>query len=55
MVTIKSHKEIELMKDVCKIVAEFYEQLEKKVRPGIYMCQCHLYRNLMISFSKKET
>ena len=23
------------MKDVCKIVAEFYEQLEKKVRPGI--------------------
>ena len=35
MVTIKSHKEIELMKDVCKIVAEFYEQLEKKIRPGI--------------------
>ena len=35
MVTIKSHKEIELMKDVCKIVAEFYEQIEKKVRPGI--------------------
>ena len=35
MVTIKSKKEIELMKDVCKIVAEFYEQLEKKVRPGI--------------------
>ena len=34
MVTIKSKKEIELMKDVCKIVAEFYEQLEKKVRPG---------------------
>ena len=31
MVTIKSKKEIELMKDVCKIVAEFYEQLEKKV------------------------
>ena len=30
MVTIKSKKEIELMKDVCKIVAEFYEQLEKK-------------------------
>ncbi len=35
MVTIKSHKEIEFMKDVCKIVAEFYEQLEKKIRPGI--------------------
>ncbi len=35
MVTIKSQKEIELMKDVCKIVAEFYEQLEKKIRSGI--------------------
>ena len=35
MITIKSHKEIEFMKDVCKIVAEFYEQLEKKIRPGI--------------------
>lgn len=35
MVTIKSQKEIELMKDVCKIVATFYEQLEKRVRPGI--------------------
>ena len=28
MVTIKSKKEIELMEDVCKIVALFYEQLE---------------------------
>ena len=35
MVTIKSKKEIELMEDVCKIVALFYEQLEKKIRPGI--------------------
>ena len=35
MVTIKSKKEIELMKDVCKIVAEFYEQLEKEVKPGM--------------------
>ena len=35
MVTIKSKKEIELMKDVCKIVAKFYEELEKEVRPGI--------------------
>ena len=35
MVTIKSQKEIELMKDVCKIVANFYDELEKKVRPGI--------------------
>lgn len=35
MVTIKSKKEIELMKDVCKIVAELYEQLEKIIRPGM--------------------
>lgn len=35
MVTIKSKKEIEIMKEVCKIVAEFYEQLEKEVKPGI--------------------
>jgi len=35
MVTIKSQKEIQLMEDVCKIVAVFYEQLEKKVKPGI--------------------
>ena len=35
MVTIKSKKEIELMKDVCRIVATFYKELEKKVKPGI--------------------
>ena len=35
MVTIKSNKEIELMEDVCKIVAKFYEQLEKEIKPGI--------------------
>ena len=35
MVTIKSKREIELMKNVCKIVAEFYEQLEKEIKPGI--------------------
>ena len=35
MITIKSHKEIELMKDVCLIVAKFYEEVEKIIRPGI--------------------
>ena len=35
MVSIKSEKEIKLMEDVCKIVAKFYEELEKEVRPGI--------------------
>ena len=35
MINIKSKKEIELMEDVCKIVARFYEELEKEVKPGI--------------------
>ena len=35
MVSIKSEKEIKLMEDVCKIVAEFYNRLEKEVRAGI--------------------
>ena len=35
MVNIKSGKEIKLMEDVCIIVAKFYEQLEKEVKPGI--------------------
>lgn len=35
MISIKSKKEIELMQDVCKIVAKFYEEMEKEVKPGI--------------------
>ena len=35
MVNIKSEKEIKLMEDVCKIVARFYEQLEKEIKPGM--------------------
>ena len=35
MVTIKSEKEIKLMEDVCKIVAKFYDELEKEIKPGI--------------------
>ena len=35
MVTIKSKKEIILMEEVCKIVAKFYEQLEKEIKPGM--------------------
>ena len=35
MISIKSEKEIKLMEDVCKIVAKFYEELEKEVKPGI--------------------
>ncbi len=35
MVTIKSKKEIELMRKVCKIVALTYQELEKHIKPGI--------------------
>ena len=35
MISIKSEKEIKLMEDVCKIVAKFYEELEKEVKPGV--------------------
>ena len=35
MVSIKSEKEIVLMEEVCKIVANFYERLEKEIKPGI--------------------
>ena len=39
MVNIKSKKEIKLMEEVCKIVAMFYEELEKEVKPGISTLQ----------------
>lgn len=42
MVTIKSKKEITLMEDVCKIVAIFYKELEKKVKPGISTFELNL-------------
>ncbi len=35
MVTIKSKKEIEFMREVCKIVAEVYQELEDKIKPGM--------------------
>ena len=35
MVTIKSKKEIEFMREVCKVVALTYQELEKKIRPGM--------------------
>ncbi len=33
MVTIKSKREIELMREPCRIVAETHELLEKSIRP----------------------
>ena len=35
MVTIKSKKEIEYMKEACRVVAVMYEELEKKIKPGM--------------------
>ena len=35
MVTIKSKKEIELMKEACKAVALTYQELEKRIKPGM--------------------
>ena len=35
MVTIKSKKEIELMKKACKVVAILYKELEPKIKPGM--------------------
>ncbi len=35
MITIKSKREIEIMKEACKITAETYEMLEKYIKPGI--------------------
>lgn len=35
MVTIKSKKEIELMKEACRVVALTYEELEKRIKPGM--------------------
>ena len=35
MVTIKSKKEIELMREACKVVALTYKELEEKIKPGM--------------------
>ena len=35
MVTIKSKREIELMKEVCKVVAQVYKELEEKIKVGM--------------------
>lgn len=35
MVTIKSKREIELMKEACRVVALTYKELEEKIKPGM--------------------
>jgi len=35
LVTIKSKKEIELMREACRVVAILYDKLEKQIKPGM--------------------
>ena len=35
MITIKSKKEIQYMKEACKVVAILYDEIEKKIKPGM--------------------
>ena len=35
MITIKNNKEIELVREACRVVALVYEELEKKIKPGM--------------------
>ena len=35
LVTIKSKKEIEYMKEACKVVALMYQEIENKIKPGM--------------------
>lgn len=35
MVTIKSKKEIECMREACKVVDELYKEIEKKIKVGM--------------------
>ena len=50
MVTIKSKKEIELMREVCKVVATVYQELEGKIRPGMSTWELdQIAENKMIS------
>ena len=35
MITIKNSKEIELMREACRVVALVYEELQQKIKPGM--------------------
>ena len=35
MVTIKSKREIEYMREACRVVAVMYKELEEKIKPGM--------------------
>ena len=46
MVTIKSKREIEYMREACKVVAKMYEKLEKEIRPGMTTWELEEYHHI---------
>lgn len=54
MITIKSEKEIRIMREGGKILAEIMEQLKEKVRPGIKTCELNrLAKSLVLKSGGK--
>ena len=51
MISIKSKREIELMKEACKITAETYDYIEKIIKPGMSTLELD---NLAESFIKSK-
>ena len=51
MITIKSKKEIEYMKEVCKVVAHVYDELESKIKAGMTTWEVDkIAENIMIKY-----
>ena len=48
MVTIKSEKEIKLMREVCKLTGNVYKELEKYIKPGISTMDIEVFAERII-------
>ena len=48
MVTIKSKKEIEQMKEACRITGLLYREIEKVIRPGMTTLELDRYAEQVI-------
>ena len=48
MVTIKSEKEIKLMREVCKLTGNVYKELEKYIKPGISTMDIEMFAERII-------
>ena len=48
MVTIKSEKEIKLMREVCKLTGNVYKELEKYIKPGISTMDIEIFAERII-------